>query len=670
MARAFNYGSLDSSKKYIRLLRACEGPTQTLTFNIETVSLEQDPLPDYYAISYFWGDANTKKVLRVDKNQLEVPENAERALRAVIAHGFSCPENENVPKSLQSWPALWIDAVCINQINSKERSVQVAFMRDIYAKAKETFVWLGDAASQESAAAVSSVCSLFKICKSSFDGESSSTGYSDDPFETALATCNWHANFDGESSSTGCTEDSFETAVATCDWRAISGIYNSTWWRRIWTVQEGLLARKATCIFGSHVILFHELTRLAYALSQRHYYHTPEHLRRLSDGLELATSRLRLETQIRSRGITMLDLVKQAENLSATNPRDMVYGMLGCFQAPQPGLEHRTSLKIDYESPVEEVYARATVKCIQDTASLEVLQLAALRPRKSESASFPSWSIPLPTSFPQEPHPRPIRSQIDTSDPHFYEADCILEVPSSTNWKTLRLSGFTYDRVESVILFEGIWPDLDSSEFRAKIEDIRHLVQRRTTAQRTLTPGSCFNTESSHNANVASDAIAGPSISDNTASNSSDSPCSNSTSITDVATAADKMSPEVAEAIASALAAAIYTCDGTAHTQLVSSLRQFIFLASNRRRIFVRKLMSYAFDYSKRMKRAFFITKQGRFGVALPATVEGDAVCVLDGGPVPFILRRHEDREHWALVSDAHLDGVEEFVSATAIRQE
>ena len=39
--------------------------------------------------------------------------------------------------------ALWIDSICIDQDSLEERSHQVQQMGDIYIKAKELYIWLG-----------------------------------------------------------------------------------------------------------------------------------------------------------------------------------------------------------------------------------------------------------------------------------------------------------------------------------------------------------------------------------------------------------------------------------------------------------------------------------------------------------------------------------------------
>jgi len=38
---------------------------------------------------------------------------------------------------------LWVDAICINQLNFEERSIQLLVMRQIYKSARRPVVWLG-----------------------------------------------------------------------------------------------------------------------------------------------------------------------------------------------------------------------------------------------------------------------------------------------------------------------------------------------------------------------------------------------------------------------------------------------------------------------------------------------------------------------------------------------
>jgi hypothetical protein len=84
------------------------------------VSLDDDPT--FTALSYCWGNANLRRYINVNGDQVSVTESLETALK-YMRHG----EN-NIP--------VWADAICINQSDRDEKSVQAAMMGDIYAHGK------------------------------------------------------------------------------------------------------------------------------------------------------------------------------------------------------------------------------------------------------------------------------------------------------------------------------------------------------------------------------------------------------------------------------------------------------------------------------------------------------------------------------------------------------
>ncbi|KAK8022102.1 heterokaryon incompatibility protein-domain-containing protein [Apiospora rasikravindrae] len=89
-----------------------------------------DDNPKYVALSYAWGSPRATRPILVDGIQLQVTVNLESALRH-LRH--------------QSEPLIiWIDAICINQLDLTERSEQVRLMRSIYQQASGVIVWLGD----------------------------------------------------------------------------------------------------------------------------------------------------------------------------------------------------------------------------------------------------------------------------------------------------------------------------------------------------------------------------------------------------------------------------------------------------------------------------------------------------------------------------------------------
>jgi hypothetical protein len=108
---------------------------------IEHFSL--DNAPPYRALSYAWGDMNTKPIFLNDQKVL-VRENLWQALWHLRAtnHGVERSDlSDYLTKVKPKW--IWIDALCIDQQNNSERNHQVRVMGKIYKMAFEVLVWLG-----------------------------------------------------------------------------------------------------------------------------------------------------------------------------------------------------------------------------------------------------------------------------------------------------------------------------------------------------------------------------------------------------------------------------------------------------------------------------------------------------------------------------------------------
>lgn len=126
------FSPLDPSLRQIRLLRVKPDPSD-LSAVLETVSLDDDP--KYTALSYTWGT--------------DVPSGAGIMLSGPAKVG-RLPIRKNLQAVLEHLCAggdepitLWVDALCINQSDTAEKSNQITLMKDVYSKAEATCIWLG-----------------------------------------------------------------------------------------------------------------------------------------------------------------------------------------------------------------------------------------------------------------------------------------------------------------------------------------------------------------------------------------------------------------------------------------------------------------------------------------------------------------------------------------------
>ncbi|GIZ47976.1 hypothetical protein CKM354_001105100 [Cercospora kikuchii] len=88
----------------------------------------------YTAVSYSWamddGDDSLCRVLTLHGKQVSITQNLSEGLRRIRYEHDS--------------QRLWVDALCIDQQNTTERSAQVAMMADIFELAERCIVWLGE----------------------------------------------------------------------------------------------------------------------------------------------------------------------------------------------------------------------------------------------------------------------------------------------------------------------------------------------------------------------------------------------------------------------------------------------------------------------------------------------------------------------------------------------
>ena len=126
---AFKHESLTSDRQF-RLLKLNPVAlfSDQLHCHIQHTCLDDDV--DYEALSYTWGEPELESSLYCDGALLQIRPNLDSALR----HLRSGDANRR----------LWIDAVCINQVDAAERSMQVPLMRDIYTKATQVVAWIGE----------------------------------------------------------------------------------------------------------------------------------------------------------------------------------------------------------------------------------------------------------------------------------------------------------------------------------------------------------------------------------------------------------------------------------------------------------------------------------------------------------------------------------------------
>lgn len=387
--------SVNPEDDQIRLLILHSGePGQSIQCHFQVHRFSDPAQGKYEALSYYWGTgvANDKIKIWSEPNHSQ-PKQPRNLWKRRPQSFYIRPNLHRALTHLRSKEqhiALWVDALCINQEDEREKNMQVQKMAKIYSKAFRVLVWLGP-----------SVPSL----------ESSKT--IEETLDFVYEILNL-ASFDAKVKD----EDSPPK------WAALVELMRCDWFSRRWVVQELALASDATLHYNDKEIHWKDFsdavaiftTRFDVIkqlfLHSREFDHNVEHLGDVqalgaTQLIDVTTNHFRRSSEAQD-GLERLSsleaLVSRLLKFEASDPRDTVYALLsickeklslegssqtGSSSLPVPDSTHpQKKIVPDYGKSIEEVYRDFTEYCVTTSGSIDIIcRHWAPPPRWSKSAT-------------------------------------------------------------------------------------------------------------------------------------------------------------------------------------------------------------------------------------------------------------------------------------------
>ncbi|KAK4071254.1 uncharacterized protein Triagg1_6285 [Trichoderma aggressivum f. europaeum] len=279
--------------RHIRLVSLLPGSDDTIICELITAGLNS--APHYEALSYTWGNPLDRRTIYIkttelgDATEFQVPSNCFSALR--------CLRLADRPR------ILWIDAVSIDQHNFPERNQQVTLMSQIYSRAAQVIIYLGE---------------------------------SDDGCDLAIEFIVEPDNPDPETTASLSYPKSEPLLLA------LKSFFSRPWFSRVWVIQEATPSHKATVYCGDKVFSWFAVKNFQqWNVSQKWLKQLPF----------VVTSSRKSLTEWTSRK-TMLNALIETRYCAATDPRDKVYSLLPLLHA----LDQELNLTSQYEDSVAKVY--------------------------------------------------------------------------------------------------------------------------------------------------------------------------------------------------------------------------------------------------------------------------------------------------------------------------
>ncbi|KAK0654963.1 heterokaryon incompatibility protein-domain-containing protein [Cercophora newfieldiana] len=226
----YPYRPLDTSTHEIRLLNFVYppsdiNPSANPTFTLTTTSLTASPLPSFTALSYTWGDptTNTATIL-IDTHSVRIRQNLHQALTRLRHDRLTSP--------------IWIDAICINQSDTDEKNTQVPLMREIYSRAMRVFAWLGPGPYFGALGVLRTAGEEYRVGIRT--AQAGQRGRAHQMVREVI-----------EHLLIGDAETAWPPVGMGLGIQLILKLFLETpWWRRVWVVQEVVLAKQAMLLCG------------------------------------------------------------------------------------------------------------------------------------------------------------------------------------------------------------------------------------------------------------------------------------------------------------------------------------------------------------------------------------------------------------------------------------
>ncbi|KIW14239.1 hypothetical protein PV08_07021 [Exophiala spinifera] len=306
-----------------------------ITGSLEEYTFE-DP-PAYYALSYVWGQEPMIHRIVVNGRTKFIQPNLFHALQRI---------------RLRPGPIhVWVDAVCINQTDHSERTMQVRQMATIYRKATSVMVWLGE----EDATSRFALDFVPQIISSDFEWVGP-----------------WWEQY---------------------GFTALAQILERPWFRRGWVFQELAFSTHSTIYCGDrqvymdHFIMAIDSVRAGLSTMQPSFIQTPNKMRtsiltnfrdspavKLLDTIEGAFSKT-TKGDVLHRNMSLETLVDLSTFSETTDERDAIYAFLNLANDISSLSEPDQSDSIipDYGKSILDVFVDFILHCCRQSGSLDII---------------------------------------------------------------------------------------------------------------------------------------------------------------------------------------------------------------------------------------------------------------------------------------------------------
>ncbi|PMD45559.1 hypothetical protein L207DRAFT_508410 [Hyaloscypha variabilis F] len=505
----FPYKALNTDKSDIRLIRITPSRDRASRVRCTLIHKSLDTSNHLYeALSYSWGGNILDKLIQLNGLDFRVTKNLEAALRALRK------DDED--------RYLWVDAICINQADVRERNREVLRMRKIYEVAHRVVVWLGQEKDTTGVAIqhlkdlerqwerrisrrlparildFSSFLFSFVILWSSLllrtiliqlklywsNWVLLITIFIEIKFFSNIPFVGWlfviYGLYHGitsvfwlfsgylDSFSRAANSQSYATSTDKVTLAALNDFFSREWFSRVWIIQEIAVARDILVVCGSYELswksLIHANLQLAYLTTESWSRSTYtqvgfQRLGHIIRSLEMEDTRTCQSQPMRRSLLALLCCFSISD---ASKAHDKVYGLLGLSDEMRNASSDIPAIEVRYEEPVEDTYTSVAKFLIESSGNLSALSACqGSRPLANLPSWVPDWNTKAW---------RPEEAEGGTGEPYRLKGeDASIPVAEfSSDLKVVALRGFIVGSL-SELIYKSARKDQNGERFGLRL---------------------------------------------------------------------------------------------------------------------------------------------------------------------------------------------------------
>jgi hypothetical protein len=422
---------------YIRLLYllpgTSEGPLQGVLNHIAC-----NYAGTYQALSYVWGGDLRDKELLTPNGMIPITTSLYKALRALRQNDQSV--------------MVWVDAVCINQSDTKEKAQQIRLMPEIFQACEHTYAFL----SEGSPAIDQALEMLMEVrARTLREKRQLFKGGDADGEHLPQIMSTWGGN----------RLPPFDSPL----WTSVKALFSLPYFRRAWIIQEVVAAPIVKFVCGQWLIdwkdLYAALEILDREVQIAEYEEENTDIRASWESFtKLAVQR---EWESRQHRWNLLMLLEHFRHAESTLSRDRLFALVGLASDG-----NEAEFEPDYESDFQDIVLRFAQAFVRQGRGIQLLYRAGISCSDHEAqlpSWIPDWTTKRPIGLhdssetdlvfsacgPEPPHltlgPRPNDLSVDG-----YDMDTILTITAASNVES---DWAAYFAEIDVMIDEGVLSD-------------------------------------------------------------------------------------------------------------------------------------------------------------------------------------------------------------------